>query len=92
MQFNELLHIPPNDSEKRVLLYFGISQLFPQYIVDVYVKIEMERLLFLKLNQTTLRFEEYIYLRDAAVNEGNATNIEKLIILPENSDQCATRK
>ncbi|GFV91224.1 ATP-dependent DNA helicase [Trichonephila clavipes] len=56
--------------------------LFHQYIVDMYVKIETERLLFLRLNQTKLRYEEYIHLRDAVVNEGNTTNIGKMIILP----------
>ncbi|GBM81800.1 hypothetical protein AVEN_145966-1 [Araneus ventricosus] len=56
-------------------------QLLHQYIIDMYVKIETERLLFLRLNQTKLRSEEYIHLRDAVVNEGNTTNVGKLIIL-----------
>ncbi|XP_039282843.1 uncharacterized protein LOC120351029 isoform X2 [Nilaparvata lugens] len=57
-------------------------QLFHQYLVDMYAKIETERLLFLRLNQTKLRSEEYIHLRDAVVNDGNTTNVGKLTILP----------
>jgi len=38
----------------------------------MYAKIETIRLLCIRLNQTTLRSEEYIYLRDAIiVNDGN---------------------
>lgn len=59
-------------------------QLFHQYIVDMYVKIETERLLYIRLNQTKLRSEEYIHLRDAVINDGNVNPSElgKLIILP----------
>ncbi|GFV39381.1 helitron_like_N domain-containing protein [Trichonephila clavipes] len=46
-------------------------QLFHQYIVDMYAKIETERLLYIRLNQTELRSEQYIHLRDANVNDGN---------------------
>lgn len=38
-------------------------QLFHQFIVDMYAKIESERLLFIRLNQQKLRAEEYIHLR-----------------------------
>ncbi|VDK89632.1 unnamed protein product [Onchocerca ochengi] len=48
----------------------------------MYAKIETERLVFIRLNQTKLRYEEYIHLRDAVVNAGNTTNIGKLTILP----------
>ncbi|GFT76427.1 ATP-dependent DNA helicase [Trichonephila clavipes] len=44
-------------------------QLFHQYIVDMYAKIETERLLYIRLNQTELRSEQYIHLRDAIVND-----------------------
>ena len=57
-------------------------QLFHQYIVDMYAKIESERLLFIRLNQTKLRSERYIHLRDAVVNDGNTTNVGRLTILP----------
>ncbi|GFS98755.1 helitron_like_N domain-containing protein [Trichonephila clavipes] len=80
MQCNELLRFMIRRNEDNYIMKY--RQLFHQYIVDMYVKIEMERLLFLRLNQTKLRSEEYIHLRDAVVNEGNATNIGKMIILP----------
>ena len=57
-------------------------QLFHQYIVDIYAKIESERLLFIRLNQTKLRSEQYIHLRDAVVNDSNTTNVGKITILP----------
>ncbi|CAI6377043.1 unnamed protein product [Macrosiphum euphorbiae] len=41
----------------------------------MYVKIETERLTFIRLNQTKLRSEEYIHLRDAINTDGNAQNI-----------------
>ena len=58
-------------------------KLFHQYIVDMYAKIESERLLFICLNQTKPRSEHYIHLRDAIVNDGsNTTNVGRLTILP----------
>ena len=35
-----------------------------------------------ELNQTKLRSEQYIHLQDAAVNDGNTTNVGRLTILP----------
>lgn len=57
-------------------------RLFQQYCVDMYVKIETERLNFIRLNQAKLRSEEYIHLRDAIGSEGNTANIGRLTILP----------
>ncbi|UYV77690.1 hypothetical protein LAZ67_15001947 [Cordylochernes scorpioides] len=57
-------------------------QLFHQYIVDMYAKIESERLLYIRLNQVKLRSEEYIHLRDAVVNDGNLRELGKMVILP----------
>ena len=48
-------------------------QLFHQYIVDMYAKIETERFLYIRLNQTELRSEEYIHLRDAIGKNGPIT-------------------
>lgn len=50
-------------------------QLFHQYIVDMYVKIESERLRYIKFNQAKLRAEEYIHLRDAVIGNVDATNV-----------------
>ncbi|GFT98900.1 helitron_like_N domain-containing protein [Trichonephila clavipes] len=57
-------------------------QLFHQYIVDMYAKLESERLLYIRLNQVKLRSEEYIHLRDAVVNDGNLSELGKMVILP----------
>ena len=51
-------------------------QLFYQYIIEMYANIESERLLFICLNQTKLRSEQYIHLRDAVVNDGNTKTLE----------------
>lgn len=37
-------------------------QLYHQYVVDMYAKIETERLLYIRLYQKSLRSEEYIHL------------------------------
>lgn len=61
-------------------------QLFHQYIVDMYAKIESERLRFIRYNQPKLRSEEYIHLRDAVVGniDGNLNpnEIGNAYILP----------
>ena len=38
-------------------------ELFHQFVVDMYAKIESERLLYIRLNQTKLRSEQYIHLQ-----------------------------
>lgn len=57
-------------------------KLFHQFAVDMYAKIESERLAYIRFNQAKLRSEEYIHLRDALNNDGNVTNIGQLTILP----------
>jgi hypothetical protein len=57
-------------------------RLLQQYCVDMYVKIETERLTFIRLNQAKLRSEDYIDLRDAINTEGDAANVGRLTILP----------
>ena len=57
-------------------------QLFHQFVVDMYAKIESERLSFLRHNQPKLRVGEYHDLRDAIANDGNANNLGQAIILP----------
>ncbi|UYV69073.1 hypothetical protein LAZ67_6002272 [Cordylochernes scorpioides] len=64
------------------MLILKCRQLFHQYIVDMYSKIESERLLYIRLNQVKLRSEEYIHLRDAVVNDGNLRELGKMVILP----------
>ena len=50
---------------KKIIFLKG-RQLFHQFVVDMYAKIESERLLYIRLNQTKLRSEQYIHLRDSA--------------------------
>ena len=57
-------------------------QLFHQYVVDMYAKIESERLLFVRLNQKKLRVDDYIHLRDAVVMMEMLPNLGQLVILP----------
>ncbi|XP_050340249.1 uncharacterized protein LOC126766536 [Bactrocera neohumeralis] len=60
----------------------GFRRQLQQYCVDMYVKIETERLNFIRLNQAKLRSEEYMHLRDAICTEGDSKNIGRLTILP----------
>ncbi|XP_076256127.1 uncharacterized protein LOC143193698 [Rhynchophorus ferrugineus] len=57
-------------------------RLYHKYVVDMYVKIETDRLTFIRLNQTKLRSEEYIHLRDAINTDGNEQNVGRMTILP----------
>ncbi|KAL4091329.1 hypothetical protein QTP88_026032 [Uroleucon formosanum] len=57
-------------------------RLYHKYVIDMYVKIETERLIFIRLNQTKLRSEGYIHLRDAINTDGNAQNVGRMTILP----------
>ena len=58
------------------------KDLFHQFIVDLYAKIESERLRYIRLNQKTLRVEQYAHLRDAVMNDGNVADMGQLVILP----------
>ena len=62
------------------LHYF--RQLLNQYLVDMYAKIETERLMFIKMNQKKLRSENYVHLQDALREDGNTENLGQLVILP----------
>ena len=57
-------------------------QLLSQYVVDMYAKVESERLLYIRLNQKQLRVDNYIHLRDALSEGNNAANMGQLTILP----------
>lgn len=56
--------------------------LFNQYLVDMYAKIETERLIYIRTNQTKLRAENYIDLRDALHQDTGEENLGRLVILP----------
>jgi len=48
----------------------------------MYAKIETESLNFSRFNQTKLRAEDYLSLRDAVARYGNGNNAGKLVVLP----------
>ncbi|GFX00982.1 helitron_like_N domain-containing protein [Trichonephila clavipes] len=60
------------------------SQLFHQFLVDMYIKLESERLRYIALNQKKLRAENYIHLQDAisADDTIRPNDIGKMVILP----------
>lgn len=60
------------------------KRLTQQYIVDMFAKVENERLRYIRLNQTKIRAEEYGCLRDAVANDGTLTAAEvgRLVVLP----------
>ncbi|GIY48194.1 helitron_like_N domain-containing protein [Caerostris extrusa] len=72
-----------NNQDNYILRY---RQLYHQYVVDMYAKIESERLRFLRFNQVKLRSEDYIHLRDAIIGNKdgnlNTNNIGNAFILP----------
>ncbi|XP_044591423.1 uncharacterized protein LOC123269654 [Cotesia glomerata] len=57
-------------------------ELCQQFMVDMYAKIEGERLRYLRYNQQKLRAEEYIHLRDAINNNADVAEIGNHVILP----------
>ena len=57
-------------------------QLFHQFVVNMYAKIESERLLFICVNQKKPRVDEYIHLKDAIADDRNVNDVGKLVILP----------
>jgi len=68
------------ENEDNHILKF--RRLFQKYAVYMYVKVETERLTFIRLNQAKLSSEEYIHLRDDINVDGNAQNVSRTTILP----------
>ena len=58
------------------------GRLFQEYVVDMYSKIELQRLLFIKYNQKKLRSELYGNLQDFAKNNVKLDTVGKRIVLP----------
>lgn len=75
-------HIMVRRNNFNLLLRY--RQLFHQFLVDMYVKVESERLRYISLNQQKLRADTYIHLRDAINNDTNINpnNLGQTIILP----------
>ena len=64
-------------------LFYG-KKLFQQYAVDVYVKIEGQRLAFIRNDQNKLRSEQYDVLHQHVNNLGNDHNVRPghVVVLP----------
>jgi len=65
--------------ENHLLQY---DQLFNQFIVDAFVKIETEQLRYIRCNQSKLRVDNYIHLKDAFFHDEDITNTGQKCILP----------
>ncbi|XP_074106305.1 uncharacterized protein LOC141532045 [Cotesia typhae] len=73
--------IMERDGENSYLLLF--RNLLNQFLVDMYAKIETERLCWIRHNQKTLRSEEYVHLKDALrKNDEELLAIGKMVMLP----------
>lgn len=73
--------IMSRDGQINHLLYF--RSLFSQFLVDVYAKIETERLNYIRHNQSKLRAENYIHLKDAVGRQDTDPNdLGQMVVLP----------
>ena len=69
------------ESEDNHLLRF--NALLSQYLLDMFAKIQAERLNFIRNNQAALRADSYIHLRDAVSNgDVNPDQVGQKVILP----------
>ncbi|XP_065680942.1 uncharacterized protein LOC124817329 isoform X3 [Hydra vulgaris] len=55
-------------------IFYG-KKLFQQYVVDAYVKVEGQRLAFIRNNQNKLRSEQYDALHEHVINRANDLNV-----------------
>lgn len=66
--------------ESYLLLY---PRLFNQFLVDMYAKIETERLNFIRFKQSKLRAENYVHLKDAMCKgDGYVSDMGERVVLP----------
>ncbi|GBP12619.1 Zinc finger BED domain-containing protein 4 [Eumeta japonica] len=77
-----ILDSSSNDESQNIVQ--RCKQLANQFYVDMYVKVESERLRYISLNRTKLRAENYIHLQDAVANDANLNpnNLGRMVILP----------
>ena len=72
----------------RLMVRGGVSHLhqcrdlFQQYLVDMFVKMESERLNYIRFHQKELRVDSYIHLMDAINNDAGLDQRSQLVILP----------
>ncbi|XP_047129616.2 uncharacterized protein LOC105843059 [Hydra vulgaris] len=64
-------------------IFYG-KKLFQQYVVDAYVKVEGQRLAFIRNNQNKLRSEQYDALHEHVINRAYDLNVRpgRVVILP----------
>ncbi|KAE9523332.1 hypothetical protein AGLY_016280 [Aphis glycines] len=63
------------------ILYF--RSFFSQFLIDIFAKIETERLNCIRNHQKQVRAENYIHLKDAVgSNDVNATDLGQIVVLP----------
>lgn len=74
-------HLMIRESSARNFL-LRCGQLLNQFVVDTFWRVEAERLIYIRNHQAALRCDEYIHLRDAMNNDGDAENIGQHVILP----------
>jgi len=59
------------------------KRLYQEWVVDKYSKVEVQRLRWVRLNQTTLRVDQYKGMVDAMQqDEANSTNFGHMVVLP----------
>jgi len=59
------------------------KRLYQEWVVDQYSKVEGQRLRWVRLNQTTLRANQYKGMVDAMQQDGvNSTNFGRMVVLP----------
>ncbi|XP_044582937.1 uncharacterized protein LOC123263956 [Cotesia glomerata] len=71
------------ERENEVCYLLRFRNLLNQFLVDMYAKIETERLNYIRNNQKKLRSEEYVHLKDAlSKNDEQLSTMGKMVVLP----------
>ncbi|CEP10635.1 hypothetical protein [Parasitella parasitica] len=73
----------PNVNKREQVGIHSFGKLFHQYVVDMYAKMEQQRLNFIRFNQKSLRAELYNGLADAIhLGDNDMSEVGKKVILP----------
>ncbi|GBP60481.1 hypothetical protein EVAR_37517_1 [Eumeta japonica] len=71
------------EREGEVCYLLRFRNLLNQFLVDMYAKIETERLNWIRNNQKTPRSDEYVHLKDAlSKNDEQLSTMGKMVVLP----------
>ena len=73
LQFYSFMAIPRSP----LSVFFKARDLAQMYFTDMGVKVQTERLLWFRLNQKTLRAEQYVHLRDSVNTDGHAAQVQR---------------